>query len=137
MCPQKKEEEEAARKKKEQEEVEAWDKAEKEAEEAAKASGAGFNARCDTALLAMLLSCCSGPSANKVRCGTNPLSETSTLSCHIDDGCVWDSCRESMSYKAAIAARKGRTTTEDVFGETVKGKGKTPPLPGAGKKKGP
>ena len=42
-----------------------------------------------------------------------------------------------MSYKAAIAARKGRTTTEAVFGETVKGKGKTPPLPGAGKKKGP
>ena len=54
MCPQKKEEEEAARKKKEQEEVEAWDKAEKEAEEAAKASGSGFNARCDAALLATL-----------------------------------------------------------------------------------
>ena len=68
MCPQKKEEEEAARKKKEQEEVEAWDKAEKEAEEAAKASGAGFNARCDATLLATLCSCCSGRCASKVRC---------------------------------------------------------------------
>ncbi len=65
MCPQKKEEEEAARKKKEQEEAEAWDKAEKEAEEAAKASGAGFNARCDAALLATLCSCCSGRCAQQ------------------------------------------------------------------------
>ena len=85
MCPQKKEEEEAARKKKEQEEVEAWDKAEKEAEEAAKASGAGFNARCDATLLATLCSCCSGRCASKVRYGTDPFvlspRRSTVLSC--------------------------------------------------------
>ena len=74
--------------KKEQEEVEAWDKAEKEAEEAAKASGSGFNARCDATLLATLWSCWSG------RCAQQKSDTAQTLWRHVStsiDGVVLSS----------------------------------------------